>query len=152
MVCKVTATRNSPPPCPLLPLPLPLRCQKGQAVRRVAHTFVTYTPRVCSPVCVWRKQKQKSYRLVEAESESGRQAGRSKKYANVNYFVRNLLSCFERTSPLAASRFLSPSPSAPALTLHGVISMNIHIHIRIMFALIISWATSIDKETTRRLI
>lgn len=82
-------------------------------------------------MCGVNKNKSRTGLWHQKQNQAGLGAGRSKKYANVNYFVRNLLSCFERTSPPVPSPAVSPS-------LHGVISMNIHIHIRIMFALIIS--------------
>lgn len=72
------------------------------------------------PVCVCgkKKTKNKSYKRQagswRATRQGGtRQPGWSKKYANVNYFVRNLLSCFEHTSPLADCTPSSPAAPPP---------------------------------------
>lgn len=54
-------------------------------------------------MCGVNKNKSRTGWWHQKQNQAGLGAGRSKKYANVNYFVRNLLSCFERTSPLAAS-------------------------------------------------
>lgn len=54
-------------------------------------------------MCGVNKNKSRTGLWHQKQNQAGLGAGRSKKYANVNYFVRNLLSCFERTSPLAAS-------------------------------------------------
>lgn len=57
MVCKVTANWS----------------EKGQAVKRVAYTNVTYTPRVC----VWQKKNKKQKLQKAGRLVACNQAGRN---------------------------------------------------------------------------
>lgn len=126
MVCKVTANWS----------------EKGQAVKRVAYTNVTYTPRVC----VWGKKKQKT-KATKGRQARGVQPGREEPGSQAG--AKNMLMsiilcviCFHassthrlwQTAPLPLQQLL------PRCLLPVIMCMNIHIHIhiRIEFALIIS--------------
>lgn len=114
--------------------------QKGQAVKRVAYTYVTYTPRVCVCVCgAKRKTKVAAGRqegLLVARNQSGRHPGSQPAGAkNMLMSIILCVICFHASQA-------APPPSLYLLC-HYVPEYSYsyshsHIYIRITCALIIS--------------